>query len=76
MKVFKEIVVITNSASNEFSKLFVNFSKAVFGTQKNTKPTYYQNAKQIDKEHIASDFQKIGRDMYKALKKYEVKHGY
>lgn len=77
MSFFNVIFTMTNEIADNIAKQAQVISKRLLGLDaKSISDNLYLQKAKTDKEKIASDFRRIGKDMYTALDKYEAKHGY
>lgn len=76
MGFFNVIFTITNEVTDSIAKwaqlITEGFPKL---STKNKNTSYNQHVNESDKEKIAGDFRRIGKDMYVALDRYEATHG-
>lgn len=77
MKFFNALFIISGNISNSLAKGTRSFFESLSRLQiNNSRAKYNQQVNKSDQEKIASDFRRIGKDMYVALDKYRAKNGY
>ena len=77
MKFFNTLFIISGNISNSLAKGTRSFFASLSRLQiNNSRAKYNQQVNKSDQEKIASDFRRIGKDMYVALDKYRAKNGY
>lgn len=80
MKFFQLIVEASTTINDNLNKasraVFNVFSKPDKKDYNDLNSLYNQLSEESDKQRIANDFFKIGKDLYNSLDKYEAKHGF